>query len=71
MRVLIPQINRLKGRIVWIQEGLLDSTLKLRVGEALEFEGQRQYPRQRHTPDPPGTTVGGRDTFGRHLSRGT
>lgn len=37
MRFFIPQINRVKGQVVWIQDGLKESTLKIRVGERLDL----------------------------------
>ncbi len=38
MRLFFPQVNRVKGQVIWIQDGLKDSTLKLRVGERLDLK---------------------------------
>ncbi|MEO8324983.1 MAG: hypothetical protein ABI618_03985 [Nitrospirota bacterium] len=50
LEIFTKQINRVKGQVIWIQEGFRDSTLKLRVGEALDLKVRGNHQDKEKSP---------------------
>lgn len=50
LEIFTKQINRVKGQVIWIQEGFRDSTLKLRVGETLDLKVRGNHQDKEKSP---------------------